>query len=72
MATGPDSRPKCGGMRVSTVCTLLVAAVVLSNCAVILFPVALAVDATVGAVDMVTRSPATPPGATELAPWAAH
>lgn len=55
-------------MRVRAVFTLLVAAVVLSNCAVILFPVRLAVDATVGAVDMVTRSPASPSGAAELAP----
>ena len=55
-------------MRASAGLALFAAALVLSNCAVILFPVPLAVDAAVGAVDAVTRSSATPSGATELAP----
>lgn len=59
-------------MSTSAVLALLAAALVLSNCAVILFPVPLAVDATVGAVDAVTRTSATAFGATELATWPAH
>lgn len=59
-------------MKTSSVFVLLAAALVLTNCAVILFPVPLAVDATLGAVDAVTRFSATPPGAAELAPWPAH
>lgn len=59
-------------MRASALLAFLAAAMVLSNCGVILVPVRLAAGATAGAVDAVARSSAVPWGTAELAPWPVH